>query len=370
PDIVLPATMFLEHDDFYTASGHTYFQVAKKVIEAPGECRENHYVISELARRLGATHRGFAMTAWEIMDATLRKSGMWDAETNWRRGGQDCALPFQTAHFLDGFPTPARRVHFKGAWRPFDRRWQEMPVLPDHFDVIDRATPERPFRLVAAPARGFLNSTFSDTASSRARARPPAGSSTHPSRRRRPPSRASAAPPRCSIRTIARRWAWPTATWWSWPTRAARCSSTPRPRGASSAAWWSWRGSGRTAASRALSASTPSPAPSPAGRRAGPSFTTQPCRCGKPNRRAVDASAGGGGQGSRRRADLASGGRPARRLRRCAAPRPPPDHLPAPRQRRAGSPRRATAAFRWDSDDWPDNRTPRHRGDFGGNRRR
>ena len=26
-DIVLPATMFLEHDDFYTASGHTYFQV-------------------------------------------------------------------------------------------------------------------------------------------------------------------------------------------------------------------------------------------------------------------------------------------------------------------------------------------------------
>ena len=36
-DIVLPATMFLEHDDFYTASGHTFFQVTKAVIEAPGE---------------------------------------------------------------------------------------------------------------------------------------------------------------------------------------------------------------------------------------------------------------------------------------------------------------------------------------------
>ena len=172
-DIVLPATMFLEHDDFYTASGHTYFQVAKKVIEAPGECRENHYVISELARRLGATHSGFGMTAWEIMDATLRKSGMWDAETNWRRGGQDCALPFQTAHFLDGFPTSDRRFHFKGDWKRFGGRWQEMPVLPDHFDVIDRATPERPFRLVAAPARGFLNSTFSETPSSIARERRP-----------------------------------------------------------------------------------------------------------------------------------------------------------------------------------------------------
>ena len=53
-DIVLPATMFLEHDDFYTASGHTYFQVTKKVIEPPGECRENHYVIcraGQAARR-------------------------------------------------------------------------------------------------------------------------------------------------------------------------------------------------------------------------------------------------------------------------------------------------------------------------------
>ena len=29
-DIVLPATMFLEHDDFYTASGHTYFQVTRR----------------------------------------------------------------------------------------------------------------------------------------------------------------------------------------------------------------------------------------------------------------------------------------------------------------------------------------------------
>ena len=44
-DVVLPATMMVEHDDFYTASGHTYFQVAKQVIEPPGECRENHWVI-------------------------------------------------------------------------------------------------------------------------------------------------------------------------------------------------------------------------------------------------------------------------------------------------------------------------------------
>src|SRR5260370_496711 len=114
-DIVLPATMMVEHDDFYTASGHTYFQVAKKVIDPPAECRENHWVICQLAKRLGAAHPGFQMSAWEIMDETLRKSGMWDAETNWRQGWQDFAPPFETAHFLDGFPTPDRRFHFKAA---------------------------------------------------------------------------------------------------------------------------------------------------------------------------------------------------------------------------------------------------------------
>ena len=126
-DVVLPATMFLEHDDFYTASGHTYFQVTRKVIEPPGECRENHFVISELARRLGAEHPGFGMTAWEIMDWTLARSGMWDARTNLERGGQDMALPFEEAHFLQGFKWPDGRFRFKPDWAAFGGRGAEMP---------------------------------------------------------------------------------------------------------------------------------------------------------------------------------------------------------------------------------------------------
>ncbi|TXH60867.1 MAG: molybdopterin oxidoreductase family protein [Burkholderiaceae bacterium] len=172
-DVVLPATAFLEHDDFYTASGHTTFQVARKLIEPPGEARENHYVICELARRLGAEHPGFGMTAWEIMDATLRNSGMWDAQANLERGGQDFAAPFETMHFLDGFDTPDRRFHFSPDWKRFGGRWQDMPELPDHQDVIDRATEDKPFRLVAAPARTFLNSTFTETPSSVKRERRP-----------------------------------------------------------------------------------------------------------------------------------------------------------------------------------------------------
>ena len=172
-DIVLPATCFLEHDDFYTAAGHTTFQVSKKLINAPGEARENHFVITELAHRLGARHQGFEMSAWEIMDETLKRSGMWDAQTNVDRGGQDMAYPFEKMHFLDGFDTADRKFHFHGDWQRFGGRWQEMPALPDHLAVIDVATPEKPYRLVAAPARTFLNSSFTETPSSLKRERRP-----------------------------------------------------------------------------------------------------------------------------------------------------------------------------------------------------
>ena len=172
-DVVLPATTFLEHDDFYTASGHTTFQVTRKLIEPVGEAHENHFVICELAKRLGAEHPGFNMSVWEIMDATLRRSGMWDAQTNLDRGGQDFAYPFEKMHFLDGFDTPDRKFHFSPDWQRFGGRWQQMPKLPDHLDVIDNATAEKPFRLVAAPARTFLNSTFTETPSSVKRERRP-----------------------------------------------------------------------------------------------------------------------------------------------------------------------------------------------------
>ena len=80
-DIVLPATMFMEHDDLYQAGGHSHIQIGPKLIEPPGECRSNHEVIQGLASRLGAKHRGFDMTAMEIIDATLRASGWPDAKT-------------------------------------------------------------------------------------------------------------------------------------------------------------------------------------------------------------------------------------------------------------------------------------------------
>ena len=41
--------------------------------------------------------------------------------------------------------------------------------MPDHWTAIDGATADRPFRLVAAPARNFLNTSFTETPTSRGR---------------------------------------------------------------------------------------------------------------------------------------------------------------------------------------------------------
>jgi anaerobic selenocysteine-containing dehydrogenase len=168
-DVVLPATMFMEHDDLYQAGGHSHVQIGPKLIDPPGECRSNHEVIQGLASRLGAKHPGFDMTAMQIIDATLMASGYPDAKTVLANRWVDEMPPFRTAHFLDGFATADRRFHFAPDWKAFGDKHGVMPELPDHMDNIEAAGPNTPFRLVTAPARSFLNSTFTETPSGRRR---------------------------------------------------------------------------------------------------------------------------------------------------------------------------------------------------------
>jgi len=166
-DIVLPATTFLEHDDLYQASGHTFLQAARAVIAPPGECRSNHAFIGQLARRLGFSHPAFALDEWSLVDRILKTSGKPGADQLLEQGWLDCALPFEQAHFLDGFPQPDGRFRFAPDWRALGDKNSVMPPLPDHLNVIDAPTPNKPFRLVAAPARNFLNTTFTETPTSR-----------------------------------------------------------------------------------------------------------------------------------------------------------------------------------------------------------
>jgi anaerobic selenocysteine-containing dehydrogenase len=168
-DIVLPATTFLEHDDIYTAGGHTHLQIARKVVEPYAEARPNHYVICELARRLGAEHRGFRMSEMEIIEETLRLSGKPKVAAFDQGRWLDCALPFEDSHFLNGFGHADGKFCFRPDWKAMGIAHARMPVLPDHAALIEESDEEHPFRLVAAPARQFLNSTFTETPGSHSR---------------------------------------------------------------------------------------------------------------------------------------------------------------------------------------------------------
>ena len=172
-DIVLPATTFLEHDDIYTAGGHTHLQVARKVIEPVGESRSNHQVLCGLAERLGASHPGFRMTEWEIIDATLKASGLGDADSLADGRWIDCARSFEDMHFLGGFGYEDGKFHFKPDWSRVGRDHEGMPTLPAYFEIHDRADEEHPFRMVAAPARNYLNSSFTETPTSQKKERRP-----------------------------------------------------------------------------------------------------------------------------------------------------------------------------------------------------
>jgi anaerobic selenocysteine-containing dehydrogenase len=173
-DVVLPATMFLEHDDIYQGGGHQYIQLGPKLIEPPGECRSNHEVICALAKRLGAKHPGFDMSARELIDWTLQNSGWGTLSELEDKRWIDCQPDFDTAHYVNGFAWPDGRFRFKPDWSNVKlRQWRlagpvhAMPELPDHWEAIEEADAEHPFRLATSPARNFLNSTFTEMPTSR-----------------------------------------------------------------------------------------------------------------------------------------------------------------------------------------------------------
>ena len=175
-DFVLPATMFTEHDDLYQGGGHQYLGLGPKLIDPPGECRSNHEVICDIAHRVGAEHEGFGMTSRAIIDWTLQKSKWGTLEELEEKGYIDAQPGFEDAHFRKGFAWPDGKFRFKPDWPnvPFgggrvSGPIDDMPIYPDHWAVSEKVTSEYPFRLATSPARNYLNSTFTETTTSKAR---------------------------------------------------------------------------------------------------------------------------------------------------------------------------------------------------------
>lgn len=181
-DIVLPATMFLEHDDIYKGGGHQHILLGPKVTEPPTHengPRENLAVINGLAERLGLGEEpSFNMSAREHIDKMLSDSNLGSFDTLSEKKWLDVQVDFDTAHYIDGFAHEDGKFRFKPDWRgtilstrPVDQLGllgpvDKLPEFPDHVEMLEAVDAEHPFKLATSPARAFLNSTFAETKSS------------------------------------------------------------------------------------------------------------------------------------------------------------------------------------------------------------
>lgn len=179
-DIVMPATMFVEHDDVYRGGGHSHILLGPKIVEPPETVRTNLFVIEELAKRLGVADRpGFGLSEYEHIDHMLKASGWAGYDTLKEERWFDCQPEFRAAHYLDGFGHADGKFRFRPDWENGRAPNKPpasvgnlgpvaaLPIFPDQVDLIEVADAEHPFRLATSPARNFLNSTFAETTTSR-----------------------------------------------------------------------------------------------------------------------------------------------------------------------------------------------------------
>ena len=166
-DIILPATTFVEHDDIYVAGGHQHITFGPKLIDPIGLSRSNHEVLVELSKRIGAEHKGFNMTEKQIIDWTLQASNYGDLSSLEEKGWLDVQPDFDTSHFINGFGHEDKKFHFKPDWSKLGPYHKKMPVYPDFMNTIENVSDEFPYRLVTAPAHNYLNSSFTETNSSK-----------------------------------------------------------------------------------------------------------------------------------------------------------------------------------------------------------
>lgn len=116
------------------------------------------------------------MSARELVDALLRNSGRGSWDELAEKGWIDCQPDFETAHYLNGFhyadgkfPLRPRLAPGQGEQRRPDG---PLPGPSRTARPLGRDRERRcraPFRLVTAPARSFLNSTFNETPGSKAK---------------------------------------------------------------------------------------------------------------------------------------------------------------------------------------------------------
>ena len=163
-DIVLPATTYLETDDFYRAYGTYYMQYGRRAVEPQGQAWSNHRLTQTLAARLGVTDPVFRMTPQDLVREMFK-------------GATGAVAGIDPASLLDGtpvsigtrtgqiFPTPSGKLEFYSETLAV----MGLPPLPDWRPDPAEAKQAGALRLLTAPGYFQSHTAFSGVAFLRGR---------------------------------------------------------------------------------------------------------------------------------------------------------------------------------------------------------
>ncbi|GAA3424317.1 molybdopterin-containing oxidoreductase family protein [Streptosporangium sandarakinum] len=151
-DIVLPATMQIEHTDLHAGYGHMYLMWNEPAVPPPGECLSTMETFRRLARHMGLTEPSLYDSDLELAEQLLSSghpslAGI-TVDRLRKEGWVRLSVPRPFTPFADGFPTPSGRLRFGSG----------PAYVPPR--TASAAEGPYPLTLVTPASHMFLNSTF------------------------------------------------------------------------------------------------------------------------------------------------------------------------------------------------------------------
>ena len=175
-DIVLPATMAIEHQDLLIAYGHLYLAWNEPAVAPPGECLPTTEIFRRLARRMGLTaaplYDSDEMMARQLLGSGHPSLAGITLEELKARGWMRLNYPDPFVPFAAGFPTPSGKLEFVSE-RMAQAGLDPVAGYTPAGETSQRDTTlarECPLALVTPANHYFLNSIFANVARQRQRA--------------------------------------------------------------------------------------------------------------------------------------------------------------------------------------------------------
>ncbi len=177
-DIVLPATMQLEHADLLISYGHLYVAWNAPAVAPPGECLSTTEIFRRLARRLGLDEPSLydddETLARQLLDTDHPSLRGITFDALQQRGWMRLAVPEPFVPFADGFPTPSGKLEFCTA-RMAEAGLDPLAGYTPPYEAAQRGTAlaaRYPLALIAAADHYLLNSVFANVPGQARRAGP------------------------------------------------------------------------------------------------------------------------------------------------------------------------------------------------------